>query len=330
MDRNGAPDSKAPTQDQAAPILKQIQVNAVDGVPDTFTSIPADHYLPSRSLSVFGGQIIGQAIQATYPTVPEGLVIHSFHGSFIDRTDPAVPITYKVTRLRTGNNISPCLTEAFQKGRLVFMATMSFHKFDSSPVLKGNTPIPTEFPKLEQMAPVKRSDYYQMIFKDGLKENDEVLLAALKVKHSLPKKSVPGDPLKWNGFVWRGGNAQAANTVFQYLRVNGVLPNHPKHGAAAFAMTSDAFSTQLPAVLLPQKNWLAVKNVASVADGGRALVEMRYWNEDGELVATVLQEVIPGALSEGFVSWKAKAKVVSETSMCILGNVIPTERGEDV
>lgn len=37
--------------------------------------------------------------------------------------------------------------------------------------------------------------------------------------------------------------------------------------------------------------WMAVENVVSVASGGRALIEMKYWNEDGQLVATVLQEV---------------------------------------
>ncbi|KAF3314328.1 hypothetical protein TWF173_004931 [Orbilia oligospora] len=205
------------------------------------------------------------------------------------------------------------------------------------------------------MNSVKRSDYYQMIFQDGLKENEEVLLAALEVKHLMPKptalhtelaklkdffKETPNVPFAGTGLSktyrffeesFRSGSlakvvaeapSATSKIIYQYMKVNGELSESRAYHTAAFAFASDAFSSQLPAVLVSNKNllwitsldhtiyfhkpvnpcdWLAVENIVSVADAGRSLVEMRYWNKDGELVATVMQE--------GLFRGKKKAKL---------------------
>ncbi|KAK6331244.1 Acyl-CoA thioesterase 8 [Orbilia brochopaga] len=341
MDQSKATDYQLPSKHIPAPILRQLQVNTIDGDPDSGISIPENHYLPTRSISIFGGQLIGQAILVAHATVSEELSIHSFHGSFIDRTDPASPIVYRVNRLRTGNTVASRIVHAFQHNKLVFMATMSFHRIEKHPSIKHTRSIPVDFPKIDLMKPVKRSDYYKMITTDGLKHNDEILLAAMEAKHLISKpNTISSDVLKLESFLrdaptlpiagigkasdiiqksvhWeRLANLAASSSmdtkvIWQYLRINGVLPKPPKYGAAAFGMASDAFSSQLPAVLLPHTDldwitsldhvmyfhrpfdptkWLAVENTVSVADGGRSVIEMRYWNEDGELAATVLQE----------------------------------------
>ncbi|KAJ6261657.1 Acyl-coenzyme A thioesterase [Drechslerella dactyloides] len=306
-----------------APILRQLDVNTFKDDPDSAISIPEKHYLPTRSISVFGGQLIGHTILVAHATVSDGLSIHSFHGSFIDKSGSPFPV-------RVLHN------------KLVFIAMMSFHRLEENPSLKFTRSIPADFPKIRLMEPVKRSDYDLSIANDGLKHNDEVLLAALEAKHLIPRTAkASSDTLKLDNLLKEAptlpitgiGKASQiiqklvhwerlanltplpssvdSKVVWQYIRVNGVLPSSPKYGAAAFGMVSDAFSSQLPAVVLPHKDlawitsldhvmyfhrpfdptkWLAVENVVSVADAGRSVVEMRYWNEDGELVATVLQE----------------------------------------
>ncbi|EPS40333.1 hypothetical protein H072_5832 [Dactylellina haptotyla CBS 200.50] len=331
MDKKSATAGMEDEKSMQAPILKQIEVNTLEKDPFTPVSIVGNHYLPSRSLSIFGGQIIGQAILAAHATVKEGLSIHAFHGNFIDRTDPTQAVAYRVSPIRTGNTISNRLVHAFQYTRLVFIATVSFHMFEESPVLKYNSSLRPDFPSIESMDPVVRSDYYQMIFHDGMKENDEILSAAIEVKHKLqksnempdgfepPKKS--SDAGKQNIETGRMPTS-ALSPIYQYLRIRGQLPHHPKYRTSAFAMASDAFSSQLPAVLIPHQNiswitsldhiiyfhkpfdptkWLAVENRVTVADGGRGVIEMKYWNEEGDLVATVLQE--------GMFRGKSKAKL---------------------
>ncbi|KAK6497017.1 hypothetical protein TWF481_001996 [Arthrobotrys musiformis] len=328
-----------------SPILQQIEVSTEKRDPNTSISDPAFHFLPSRTVSIFGGQVIAQAILAAHATVDPALSLHSVHATFIDRTDPKQALVYRVSNLRTGNTIANRLVNVFQHTTLVFMATMSFHRFEKEPVLKHNSTLPTGFPPFDIMTPVKRSDYYQMIFKDGMKESDEILLAALDAKHLMPSltvlhaseleklkdffKDTPNIPIAGNrqsktyrSFEesLRSGSlaklvAQAPSTnsriIYQYLKVNGHLPDSAGHRTAAFALASDAFSSQLPAVLIPNKDllwvtsldhtiyfhkpfnpcdWLAVENTVSVADGGRSLVGMKYWNKHGELVATVMQE----------------------------------------
>ncbi|KAK6340005.1 Acyl-CoA thioesterase 8 [Orbilia blumenaviensis] len=336
-----------PLQDQPAPILQQIEVSTAKDDSSISISDPVFHYLPTRSVSIFGGQVIAQAILAAWATVQQTFDIHSIHCAFIDRTDPAEALTYRVSSTRTGRTIANRLVNAFQHTRLVFMATMSFHRFESNPVLKYSRALPSGFPPLNMMNPVNRSDYYQMIFQDCLKDDDKVLSAALDAKHLMPSttttdtlsaglprpkslfKQTPNMPiastkrnkacstieefLRSGSLVKAMAHGSSANprVIYQYIKVNGILPDDSGHRAAAFAMASDTFSSQLPAVLIPNKNlswitsldhsiyfhkpfnpcyWLAVENIVSVADGGRSLVEMRYWTENGELVATAMQE----------------------------------------
>ncbi|KAK6517657.1 hypothetical protein TWF506_004841 [Arthrobotrys conoides] len=338
-----------------SPVLQQIEVTTDKNDPNTSVSNPDFHFLPSRSVSVFGGQVVAQAILAAHATVDPVLDIHSIHCTFIDKTDPKQALIYRVSNIRTGNTIANRLVNVFQHTRLVFMATMSFHRFEKEPVLKHNSTFLSNFPSFEIMTPVKRSDYYQMIFQDGLKENDAVLLAALEVKHLMPNptdlqaefgklkdffKETPNIPLAGTGLSktyrffeesLRSGSlakvvakapSATSKIIYQYIKINGELPESPGHRTAAFAFASDAFSSQLPAVLISNKNllwitsldhtiyfhkpfnpcdWLAVENIVSVADGGRSLVEMRYWNKGGELVATAMQE--------GLFRGKPKAKL---------------------
>ncbi|KAK6541357.1 hypothetical protein TWF694_007171 [Orbilia ellipsospora] len=341
------------TKPVESPILKQIAIRTLEKDPYASVSIVENHYLPSRSLSIFGGQVIGQAILAAHTTIENGLSIHSFHGKFIDRTDPSQPVVYKVSPLRTGNTVANYLVHAFQYTRLVFIATVSFHRFEKSPVLKYNQALATNFPDMSETVSVKRSDYYHAIFNDNMKENDEVLLAAMEVRHMLPNmKRVAADIGKLKRFfeepstvpiggIGKGSRAIKesfrsgclanltiwtsiidSKTIHQFMRVKGQLPTHPKYNAAAFGMASDAFSSQLPAVLVPHQDlawmtsldhviyfhkpfdptkWLAVQNKVAVADGGRSVIEMKYWDKSGDLVATVLQE--------GLFRGKSKSKL---------------------
>ncbi|KAK6523054.1 hypothetical protein TWF281_002476 [Arthrobotrys megalospora] len=342
--QKSALDASIPLGYLPAPILQQIEVSTDKNDSNTSTSNPNFHYLPSRSISIFGGQVIAQAILAAHATVDPALCIHSIHSTFIDKTDPTESLTYRVSNIRTGNTIANRLVNVFQHTTLVFMATLSFHRFEKEPVLKYHRALPAGFPPFDLMAPVKRSDYYQMIFRDGLKEDDGILLEALEVKHLIPETTTADAELaKLKDFFRETPNIPIAGTrqskayrsvetslrsgslanlvarassagsrvIYQYMKINGELPNKPGYRAAAFAMASDAFSSQLPAVLIPNKNlswitsldhtiyfhkpfnpceWFAVENLVSVAEGGRSLVEMRYWTKDGEFVATAMQE----------------------------------------
>jgi len=83
---------------------------------------------PSRDLgghSVFGGQVVGQAMVAASRTV-EGRTPHSLHAYFLLPGDMAAPIVYEVERIRDGGSFSARRVQAIQHGRPILSMIASF------------------------------------------------------------------------------------------------------------------------------------------------------------------------------------------------------------
>jgi acyl-CoA thioesterase-2 len=78
------------------------------------------------SRSVFGGQVLAQALNAATRTVPEDRLVHSLHGYFILRGDVNEPINYEVDPIRDGGSFTTRRVVAFQKGRAIFNMAASF------------------------------------------------------------------------------------------------------------------------------------------------------------------------------------------------------------
>lgn len=95
--------------------LEQIEVNRFRGfTPD------------SRSIRVFGGQVIGQALIAACRTVSDRLC-HSLHAYFIRPGNPEIPILYEVDQSRDGRSFTTRRVVAIQNGEQIFNLAASFH-----------------------------------------------------------------------------------------------------------------------------------------------------------------------------------------------------------
>jgi acyl-CoA thioesterase-2 len=75
--------------------------------------------------SVFGGQVIGQALVAASRTVDDR-VPHSLHAYFLLPGDMAAPIVYDVDRVRDGKSFSTRRVQAIQHGRPILTMISSF------------------------------------------------------------------------------------------------------------------------------------------------------------------------------------------------------------
>ena len=75
--------------------------------------------------SVFGGQVIGQAIVAATRTIT-GRVPHSLHAYFLLPGDINAPIVYEVDRIRDGGSFSARRVQAIQHGRPILSMIASF------------------------------------------------------------------------------------------------------------------------------------------------------------------------------------------------------------
>lgn len=76
--------------------------------------------------TIFGGQVLGQALSAAYRTVPDSRRAHSLHAYFLRMGDAARPIVYHVDRIRDGKSFTTRRVVAMQKGRAIFNMSVSF------------------------------------------------------------------------------------------------------------------------------------------------------------------------------------------------------------
>jgi acyl-CoA thioesterase-2 len=74
---------------------------------------------------VFGGQVLGQALNAASRTVT-GRMVHSLHAYFLRRGDFKAPIIYQVDRSRDGASFSNRRVVAIQHGEQIFHMSASF------------------------------------------------------------------------------------------------------------------------------------------------------------------------------------------------------------
>ena len=77
------------------------------------------------SPSVYGGQVLAQALAAASQTV-EGRHAHSLHAYFLRPGDKTAPVIYEVERIRDGRSYTTRRIVAIQGGRRIFNMAVSF------------------------------------------------------------------------------------------------------------------------------------------------------------------------------------------------------------
>ncbi len=81
--------------------------------------------------TVFGGQVLGQALSAASQTVPDDRPNHSFHGYFLRPGDAKRPIVYDVDCIRDGRSFTTRRVVAVQGGRAIFNLAASFQRVEA-------------------------------------------------------------------------------------------------------------------------------------------------------------------------------------------------------
>ena len=91
--------------------------------------VGADHFRGATqdigTRSVYGGQVLGQALMAACRTV-EGRAVHSLHAYFVLPGDKTLPIDYLVERVRDGRSFGTRRVVAQQQDRTIFTMMASF------------------------------------------------------------------------------------------------------------------------------------------------------------------------------------------------------------
>ncbi len=249
--------------------------------------------------SVFGGQVIGQALVAASRTV-ERSVPHSLHAYFLRPGDMSQPIVYEVERLRDGNSFTARQVQAIQHGKPILAMIANFQKPETG--LEHQAPMPDVPPpeKLESL----RDLYDRWI--------DEVPELPERIYHSLTRElAIEFKPVNpWNPLKPDSSPGQQA----LWFRAAGKLPDNPMLHRCVLAYASD-FNLLSTALRPHGKSWFANNMaVASIdhalwfhrdgrvddwllysmdsptAQDARGLSRGQIFDRKGRLIASVVQE----------------------------------------
>ena len=247
--------------------------------------------------TVFGGQVLGQALSAAGHTVPPERRVHSLHAYFLRPGDVRAPIVYDVDRIRDGGTFTTRRVVAIQHGEAIFNLAASFQKpeagFEHQAPMPA-VPAPETFPSHEERVA-------KLVQK---------LPPALhhQVRAERPFEMHPGDdedPMAPEPHA-------PSRTV--WFRTVHALPDDPAIHTALLAYASD-YSFLTTALRPHGAGWLTPgMQVASLdhvmwfhqpfradewllhvmdspkAHGGRGLVRGSVYARDGRLVASTAQE----------------------------------------
>lgn len=247
--------------------------------------------------TVFGGQVLGQALAAAAWTVPEERQVHSLHGYFLLPGRVDRPIVYEVDRIRDGRSFTTRRVKAIQNGRAIFNLSASFqvsepgfdHQ-DEMPEVPGPDGLASQVELARRIAdripPVLRGRYTS----------------------EAPIEIRPVDPESYLSTEKRPPKSAA------WYRASGTLPDTPALHRYLLAYASDF--NFLAASMYPHgvSWWMPEMQVATLdhaiwyhrpfrlddwilhvvespsATGARGLVRGQMFTRDGTLVASTVQE----------------------------------------
>lgn len=248
--------------------------------------------------TVFGGQVVGQALSAAVQTVPPERRVHSLHCYFLRPGDAKRPIVYDVDRIRDGGSFTTRRVVAIQGGKAIFNLAASFQV--EEPGFEHQDAMP-EAPAPETLLTE------QELLRARLATLPEILRTRATADRPFELRPVEVEddaiaptPKPPHRKVW--------------LRTVGALPDDPALHVALLAYASDhAFLTtslfphgatwlspgmqvaSLDHVMWFHRpfrvdEWLLHAIDSPVAHGGRGLVRGRIFSADGRLVASSAQE----------------------------------------
>lgn len=247
--------------------------------------------------AVFGGQVIGQALSAAKETLPPDRKIHSLHSYFLRPGDAHKPIVYDVEVIRDGKSFSARRVKAIQFGKPIFYMTASFQIDEEGFEHQDTMP---EVPGPEGL--VSDLDIYR--------EHEHLIPAAIRNKFISEKPIEMRFVTEVNPFKPKVDEPKR----YVWFRANGAMPDDPRVHKYLLAYASDF--NFLPTALQPHGRSFAAPNmqIATIdhamwfhrdfrlddwllyaidspsAQGARGLVRGQFFNRDGVLVASTIQE----------------------------------------
>ena len=248
---------------------------------------------------VFGGQVLAQAVNAAYRTIPKDRFLHSLHSYFLEAGDLTVPIEYDVAEMRNGGSFSTRRVTASQKGRTIFILAASFHKkeegFEHQSAMNTDIKQPEELLSWEEMV-AKFGDFLPKGIKSFLSIERPIDFKPVHIPNpSKPENRAPKEEI-W--FKLKGDipkiDLRMKHQILTYISDYNVLnaafnPNAENYN---FANTRTASLDHSMWFFrdFDFDDWMLFSAESPNTYGARGLCRGNIFTRDGTLVASFAQE----------------------------------------
>jgi len=247
---------------------------------------------------VYGGQTLAQGLMAAAATIADGRQPNSTHCYFLRIGDPKKPLTFKVERVRDARNFSNRVVRVEQGGVVISMLMFSFAHAGGGFEHQWKMP--------DAMAPEtlpSRDESLVALYGETLPMNAGVPWP-IDIRHvnRRPWDSEPGDG---RNLLWLRADMPLPDDPLLHTALllyasdfampEAVIARHPIHwedlmvGRGVFGASLDhSFWLHTPVRF---DDWLLHEQESSRGAGGRGYTTGRFFNRQGELVASVAQEI---------------------------------------
>ena len=248
---------------------------------------------------VFGGQVLAQAVNAAYRTIPKDRFLHSLHSYFLEAGDLTVPIEYDVAEMRNGGSFSTRRVTASQKGRTIFILAASFHKkeegFEHQSAMNTDIKQPEELLSWEEMV-AKFGDFLPKGIKSFLSIERPIDFKPVHIPNpSKPENRAPKEEI-W--FKLKGDipkmDLRMKHQILTYISDYNVLnaafnPNAENYNFAN-TMTASLDHSMWFFRDFDFDDWMLFSAESPNTYGARGLCRGNIFTRDGTLVASFAQE----------------------------------------
>ena len=247
------------------------------------------------SPQVFGGQVLGQALNAASRTV-EGRQCHSLHAYFLRPGDFNAPIVYDVDRSRDGKSFTSRRVVAIQHGEQIFHMSASFQVEEQGE--EHETPMPEVLPPeavtdLESYAG-QRPDCLPQFAQRFFEHTRPVEFRPLQLPNFLDP--TPRPPVK---SVWfRTVDKVPTNDPVLHRCLLAYISDYNLLDTAVLPHGADGLLMQMASIdhavwfhrPFRVDDWLLYATESPSASGARGLSRGAIYSRAGQLVASTAQE----------------------------------------
>lgn len=247
---------------------------------------------------VFGGQVLAQALNAAYRTVPNGRLAHSLHGYFILGGNLDVPIRYEVDTIRDGGSFTTRRVVAYQKGKAIFTMGASFQVEESGvdhqlpmPEVPGPESLVSQFNQIEAIREARPKMYHRL--KLTLPEIFE-FRSIEDISTQLSRDNLPQNNLWMRAEGDINGGMPLQHQLLAYVSDYNLLATATLPHRSQLNKSRTFYASIDHAIWFHRdydlQQWLLYSMDSPSSSNSRGFSRGNIFSRDGKLVASVAQE----------------------------------------